>query len=74
MIWRTILAWLTAPERRVYTSDDVCRAHGEGYKIGLAQGELLGRQALSHEIEQMFPPGHAISADDAATVKARQIH
>ena len=73
-MWRAIWEWLTAPERRVYTSEDVCSAHGEGYKIGLAQGELLGRQALSQEIEQMFPPGHAIDAIDAANVKAKQVH
>ena len=73
-MWRAIWEWLTAPERRVYTSEDVCSAHGEGYKIGLAQGELLGRQALSQEIEQMFPPMHAMNAEDAQTVKARQVH
>lgn len=46
----------------------------ESYQIGVAVGELRSRHALAQEIEQMFPPGHAINAADAANVKARQVH
>ena len=74
MIWRIVWGWLTAPERETFSADDVSNAQRDGYQIGLAQGELLGRQALSDEIQQMFPPGHAIDADDAANIKARQAH
>lgn len=42
----------------------------ESYQIGL----LHGRQALARELELMFPPGHAVTAEDAANVKARQVH
>lgn len=48
-----------------------------GYQVGYAQGQLTGRQALADEIAQEFGVhgGQApMSADDAARIKARQLH
>ncbi len=72
--WRLFWKLLLNHEFPVYTEAQVNQARGEGYQIGLAQGELRGRALLAQEIEQMFPPGHAINAEDAASVKARQVH
>lgn len=48
-----------------------------GYLVGFAQGQLTGRQALADEIHQEFSlhPGQApMTQDDAARIKARQVH
>lgn len=47
------------------------------YALGLAQGELRGRQALAAELEQQFGIGGGLeefTAQDAARVRARQVH
>ena len=72
--WRLFWKLLRNHEFPVFTEAQVNQARGEGYQIGLAQGELRGRSLLAQEIEQMFPPGHAIDAIDAANVKAKQVH
>ena len=74
MNWLLLWDWLTTPPPLTFSSEEVSKAQAEGYAIGLAHGELLGRQALSRELEQMFPPMHAMNAEDVQTVKARQIH
>jgi hypothetical protein len=66
--------WLRNPEYPTFTAEQVLAARAEGYQIGLAQGELIGRQRLSDEIQFMFPPHVAMTADDAVNVKAKQLH
>lgn len=47
----------------------------EGYVVGLAQGELHGRLALSLEIERMFPEHKSpMDPEDAARIRSRQVH
>mgnify|MGYP001588327344 CR=1 FL=1 len=74
MSWRIVWDWLSAPVMPTFSLEELERERRDAYQIGVTQGELLGRQALSEEIQQMFPPGHAIDADDAANIKARQAH
>lgn len=49
----------------------------EGYTLGVAQGQLMGRQALADEIHQEFGLHQAqgpMNADDAARIKVKQVH
>jgi hypothetical protein len=71
---RRFWEWLIAPVMPTFSLEEVERVRLESYNMGLVQGELMGRQALSEEIQQMFPPDHAMSAVDAAKVKSRQVH
>lgn len=70
--WHRFWHWLT--KYPAFSAEEMNMARAEGYQIGLAQGELLGRQVLSRELEQMFPPMHAMNAEDVQCVKARQVH
>jgi hypothetical protein len=68
--------WLRNPEYVVVgvPLDRVVLLREQSYEMGIAVGELRGRQALAQEIALEFPPDQAITAEDAVRVKVRQVH
>lgn len=66
--WR----WLMASEYVTQAELDLARA--VAYHTGLAQGELIGRQRLGQELEQMFTENHPFTKDEAIKTKLRQLH
>ena len=68
--------WLRNPEYPAVgvPYETVILLREEAYRLGVEVGTLQGRFALARELELMFPPHHQITADDAARVKARQVH
>lgn len=79
--WR----WLRYPEYPAAVHAEAARAAQEvqlvdpawrdGYVVGLAQGEIHGRNELAREIERMFPEHKALmDASDASRIRSRQVH
>ena len=68
--------WLRNPEYPAVgvPYETVVALRDEAYRLGIEVGILQGRFALARALELMFPSGHSITAEDAANVKARQVH
>lgn len=88
--WARLQAWL---RREAYVRAAVCEAsknaylagHAEGlatgqqagYQVGLAQGELIGRDALALELQRAYgsPGGERdMTAEELANLMVRQVH
>lgn len=75
-----VLRWLLPPRHEnakgFYTLEQCEVIRMQWYRIGLTEGELVGRLKLSEELQREFAPEgrRKFTAEDAANLKRRQVH